>query len=341
MTQTVLLTGVTGFIAKRIAADLLNAGYAVRGSRRSAGRDDEVRSAVAPALADPAAIDRLSFVSLDLTSDAGWAEAMEGVDALVHTASPFPMDQPRNEEELIRPAVDGTLRALRAAQAAGITRVVLTSSIVAVMHKELRDGQVIGPDDWTDTDHPSCSAYAKSKTLAERAAWDFVAVHPEMRLSAINPGLVLGPPMDMHYGTSLAIVEQFLTGALPAIPNFGMAIIDIRDVSAAHVRALQVEEAAGRRFLLTDSYVMAPEMARILREAFPEAKVPSRRAPDWLVKVMALFDGRMKTLKPILGLHLQIDNSATRRILGIDPIPAEEAIRAAGAAVMAKLKAAA
>ncbi|MFW5655590.1 MAG: NAD-dependent epimerase/dehydratase family protein, partial [Roseicyclus sp.] len=203
MSSLVVLTGITGFIAKRIALDLLEAGYAVRGTLRAARRADEVRDALRPRLRDPAALDRLSFAEADLTRDEGWPEAMAGADALLHTASPFPMASPRDEGDIIRPAVEGTLRVLRAARAAGVGRVVLTSSVAAIEASPRRGAYT--EEDWSDPTHPKSSAYYRSKTLAERAAWDFVAEHPGMGLTAINPALVLGQPLDAHYGTSLAL----------------------------------------------------------------------------------------------------------------------------------------
>ncbi|MEM1303221.1 MAG: SDR family NAD(P)-dependent oxidoreductase, partial [Pseudomonadota bacterium] len=222
--QTILLTGVTGFIAKRIAFDLLAKGYSVRGSLRNSARGDEVRQAIRAHGGDAA---RLSFVELDLTSDDGWQTAMEGVDAVIHTASPFPLAQPKDENDLIRPAVDGTLRALRAAQAAGVDRVVLTSSMVAIMHVDRPSGHLYTANDWTDVSHPTASPYIKSKTLAEKAAWDFVKDHPEMSLTTVNPGLVLGTPMDTHYGTSLEVVERVLSAKDPMQPDIALPMIDL------------------------------------------------------------------------------------------------------------------
>ena len=178
MPHHILLTGVTGFIAKRITLDALNAGHFVKGTLRSAARVDEVCDAIRPHLTDASALDRLTFVELDLTRDAGWEEAAQGCDVLMHTASPFPSSSPKDEEKIIRPAVDGTLRALRAAHSAGITRVVLTSSVVAMEANDLPNPQT--PANWTDPSHPRATPYYKSKALAERAAWDFVADHPEM-----------------------------------------------------------------------------------------------------------------------------------------------------------------
>ena len=333
MSKTILLTGVTGFIAKRIALDLLNAGYTVRGSRRSDGRDDEVRDALRPHLTDKDALDRLSFVSLDLTEDAGWDAAMEGVDVLVHTASPFPGGEPKDEMELIRPAVDGALRALKAAQAKGVTRVVLTSSMVAVMYKDLSDGQRITPEDWSDLDHASVGAYAKSKTLAEKAAWDFVKEHPEMQLSTINPGLVMGPPVDRNYGTSLEVVEQIMSGAFPRVPDVAIPAVDLRDVSAAHIRAFEVEGAVGKRFLLAEDHVKMLEIAKAIKEAVPSSKAPTKLAPNFLVSLLALFNQQMRQLKPTLGIKARIDNSRTRDLLGIDFIASEEAAKASARAI--------
>ena len=336
MTRTVLLTGITGFIAKRIALDLLNGGYSVRGSLRSEKRAEEVRAALRPHLSDKGALDRLSFVELDLARDEGWSGAMEGIDMVLHTASPFPMAQPKEEDEVVRPAVDGALRALRAAQAAGVTRFVITSSMAAVMYKDISEGHRVDENDWSEADHSTMTPYAKSKLLAEKAAWDFAAEHGEMQLTAINPGLVAGAPVDRRWGTSLGIIEQMVTGKLPAIPNFGLPVVDILDVSAAHIRALERDECVGRRFVLAERYMMAPEIADVLKAAFPEAKVPKFRAPKWMVRLMAPFDSNARSVLPIVDLELEIDNARTREIMGIDFIPAEESIREAGRAVLAK-----
>lgn len=342
MAKTILLTGVTGFIAKRIALDLLEKGYAVRGSLRSSGRADEVRSAIGPRLSDPSALDRLSFVELDLTRDAGWAEAMEGVDALMHTASPFPMSQPKNPEDLIRPAVDGTLRALRAAHGAGVTRVVLTSSMAAIMNHEgaAAMGHTVTEADWTDPGHPTATAYDQSKTLAEKAAWDFVAEHPGMRLTTINPGLVVGEPLDGHYGTSLALVERILAGADPAVPNFGLPVVDLADVSAMHVAALEREETAGRRYIASADFIMFPEIAGHLAAAYPDRKVTTRIAPKWLLRLLAPFDASVRSVLPTLDRKLTVSNARAREEMGIDFVPWREAIVASAEAVSGKRKAA-
>jgi len=322
--QTILLTGITGFIAKRIAADLLAAGHHVVGSLRSPSRADEVRAAVAPFVAGDAG-DRLRFVTLDLTSDDGWVDAMAGVDALVHTASPFPMAQPRDADTLIRPAVDGTLRALRAAHAAHVTRVVLTSSMVAVMHTGTGDG-VRGPGDWTDPDSPVTTAYDRSKTLAERAAWDFADAHPAMALTTVNPGLVAGRPLDRHYGTSLQLIERFLSGKDPAVPNFGLPIVDVADVSALHLAAPDNPDTTGHRLLAAERFMMAPEIAALLARAYPDRRIATRVAPTWLLRALSVVDPSVRSVLPRIGLRLDVDTAEARRLTGIAFRSAEEAI---------------
>lgn len=327
MTQTVLLTGVTGFIAKRIAHDLLDAGYVVRGSLRNANRADEVRAA----LAGNPNLDKLSFVELDLTNDAGWAEAMQGVDAVIHTASPFPMSSPKEENELIEPAVEGTLRALRAAQAAGVTRVVLTSSMASIMSVDRPTGHKFGPDDWTDVNHPTASAYVKSKTLAEQAAWDFVEKHPEMQLTAINPGLVVGAPLDRNFGTSLELIERMMAGKDPMVPNIGMPIVDIKDVSEFHVKALTTPASIGQRIVAADEFWMLPRIAETLKTAYPERKIATRIAPRLMLKIFSLFDPAIKGILPLLGREIDIDNSATNVIFDRGFIVNKDAILASAA----------
>jgi dihydroflavonol-4-reductase len=335
MSRSVLLTGVSGFIAKRIALDLLDAGHGVRGSLRSLSRADEVRAALRPHLADPASLDRLDFVELDLTRDAGWAEAMAGVTALIHTASPFPMAPPRDENDLIRPAVDGTLRALRAAQGAGVSRVVMTSSVVAIEGNANVGRRPLTEADWSDLAHPRMTPYYKSKTLAERAAWDFVARHPEMQLTTINPALVLGRPLDRHFGTSLQLVERVLSGKDPMQPDIGFGIVDVADVSAMHVRALDRPESVGKRYIASGPSATLPEIARHLALRFPDRRIATRVAPTVVLRLLGLFDRSIKTVLPALGAVPVFDNARARRDLGIAFAGWEEAVDRAADAVVA------
>lgn len=334
MSDPVVLTGITGFIAKRIALDLLEAGHTVRGSLRKMSRADEVRDALRLRLSDPAALERLSFLELDLDRDAGWTEAMEGAGALLHTASPFPMSQPRDENQVIRPAVEGTLRALRAARAAGVTRVVLTSSVVAI---EATDKA--GPlteEDWSRTDHPKATAYYKSKTLAERAAWDFAKDHPEMRLTAINPALVLGEPLDRHYGTSLALIERILSGKDPMLPDIGFGVVDVADISAMHVAALHRPESVGHRFIGSNGTMTMPRIAQHLAARHPDRKIGTRIAPKPVLRLLSLFDPSIRTVLPGVGAAPTFDNARARRMLGIEFTAALAAIDRAADAVLAR-----
>jgi dihydroflavonol-4-reductase len=335
MPHHVLLTGASGFIAKRITLDLLDAGHAVRGSLRSLKRADEVRAAVRPHLRDPDALDRLSFVELDLTRDQGWAEAMAGMTALIHTASPFPMAPPRDENELIRPAVDGTLRALRAAQSAGVMRVVLTSSVVAIEANAKVGREKLTEADWSDVSHPRSTPYYKSKTLAERAAWDFVAQHPEMQLTTINPSLVLGRPLDADFGTSLQLIERILSGKDPMQPDIGFGIVDVADVSAMHLRALEQPESAGKRYIASGPSATMPEVARHLAKRFPNRRIATRVAPVFVLRLLGLFDRSVKTVLPALGAPPVFDGSRARNELGIEFIGWEVAVDRAADAVVA------
>jgi dihydroflavonol-4-reductase len=335
MPHHVLLTGASGFIAKRITLDLLDAGHAVRGSLRSLKRADEVRAAVRPHLRDPDALDRLSFVELDLTRDQGWAEAMAGMTALIHTASPFPMAPPRDENELIRPAVDGTLRALRAAQSAGVMRVVLTSSVVAIEANAKVGREKLTEADWSDVSHPRSTPYYKSKTLAERAAWDFVAQHPEMQLTTINPSLVLGRPLDADFGTSLQLIERILSGKDPMQPDIGFGIVDVADVSAMHLRALEQPESAGKRYIASGPSATMPEVARHLAKRFPNRRIATRVAPVFVLRLLGLFDRSVKTVLPALGAPPVFDGSRARKELGIEFIGWEVAVDRAADAIVA------
>lgn len=328
MAETVVLTGISGYIGKHVALRLLEAGFAVRGTVRSAEKARGVRETLGRHLTDPGAIDRLSFVELDLGRDPGWAEAMRGADALVHTASPFPLEQPKDPEDLIRPAVDGALRALRAAHGAGIDRVVLTSSMAAVQGCDLPPGKPAYDEaDWTDGDDPRQAPYTRSKTLAERAAWNFVRTEaPEIRLTTINPGLVVGAPLDDDYATSVGVVARILSGKDPVQPPIGLAIVDVGDVAEMHLRALTRDGTAGRRFIAADRFASFAEMAAILKDRFPERKVTTREAPPWLVRLIARFDRSLAVILPDLGRRWEVSNARARDGMGIDFRPLEDSL---------------
>jgi len=322
--DVVLLTGVSGFIAKHIALKLLNAGYAVRGTLRRMDRADEVRAALAPYLTEQAG--ELTFVQADLESDAGWADAFQGVAALVHTASPFPAAQPKDPAQVIRPAVEGTERVLKAAAAAGVTRVVLTSSTVAVLN-EAKPDTLQDEADWCDIHLSSTTPYAKSKTLAERTAWE-IAKARGLKLTTVNPGLVFGPPLDDHYGTSLSVVERILKGKDPMMPPTGLPVVDVRDVAEMHLRALQRPETAGRRYLAASGTMAYVDMGRTLKAAYPTRRIPTREAPKILVRALALFDPAIRTILPKLGHLERVSNARAVKEMGMEFIAPKAALLA-------------
>lgn len=320
----VLLTGVSGFIAKHIALKLLNAGYDVRGTLRRMDRADEVRTALAPYLTEHAGA--LTFLQADLESDAGWGDAFQGVSALFHTASPFPLSQPKDPAQVIRPAVEGTERVLKAAAAAGVTRVVLTSSTVAVLN-EAKPDTLQDEADWCDVHLPSTTAYAKSKTLAERAAWE-IAKARGLKLTTINPGLVVGPSLDEHYGSSLGLVERILRGKDPMMPPFGFPMVDVRDVAEMHLRALQRPETIGRRYIAASGSMAMVDMGRTLKAAYPTRRIPTHEAPQFLVRALALFDPAIRTILPKLGHLERVSNARAVSEMGMEFIAPKAALLA-------------
>ena len=325
---TVLITGISGFIARHCAVELLNAGYAVRGTVRSLQRSAEV----AASLSRHADVSQLGFVQADLESDEGWDAAVAGCARVLHVASPFPAKQPRDEQRLIRPAVEGTLRVLRAAAAAGVDRLVQTSSMVAVMYGHPRERTAPFTEaDWTRIETPGVTAYAKSKTLAERAAREFVAREgARLRYASVNPGLVLGPALDRDIGTSAEIVQMMLKGKYPGAPRMAIPCIDVRDVARMHHLALESDAPSGGRYLGSADCLWMIEIARAIRSGLGEVarRVPTRELPDWAVRLAGLFDPAARLAVPELGKALSVDTAKTRRTLGITFIPAPEAAAA-------------
>ncbi len=319
MSRTVLVTGATGYIAKHIVAGLLNRGYSVVGSARDAARDAEMRAALGPAVRDADALDRYRTVALDLGADDGWLDAMNGVDAVMHTSSPYPLASPKDAGEVIVPAVDGTTRMLSAANAAGIARVILTSSSGAITVRDAPgNGIAFDETDWTDLDHPAATPYFKSKTLAERAAWDFAKAHSDMALTVINPCFVMGPPLDARYGTSIRVLERIMKGKDPMLPRFGFPSVDVRDVAEAHIRALETPETYGERILVGERFLWFSEVAHAIGAALPDRRIVTREAPDFVIRALALFDREVRTIVPILGRREEISNAKARRLLGME-----------------------
>lgn len=322
----VFVTGASGFIAKHILRELLENGYEVRASVRSDARKDELEGLFPDAA--------LEFATLDLTKDDGWQDALKGCDVLIHTASPFPLTEPKNPQDLIRPAVDGTLRAMRAAREAGIKRVILTSSCAAIYKQA--DKPKTSPSDetnWTTPDDPSVGAYEASKTLAEKAAWDFVSDNPDMALTTINPGAVFGPPMDARYGSSLELVEQLMTGKVPMAPPIDMVAVDVRDVARMHVAAIDLEATKGERFAAASATHTFLEFANILKAWDPGLKTPGREAPVWLLRIMGLVSSDVKAVLGNVGRTLAVSGAKAEKTFGFKFIPVKEALIASAEAV--------
>ena len=329
--KKILLTGASGYIGKHIALQLLNQGYEVRASVRNLLKSSEVINAVTPHLLNKNNLDaRLTFVELDLEKDSGWDSALEGIDVLMHTASPFPIASPKDENDLIRPAVDGTLRALKAAKAAGVTRVILTSSTAAVYGCELPAGKTHFDETmWTDVNHPiGRGAYTKSKTMAERAAWEFIEKQaPEIALTTINPVLVLGAPLDKNFGSSISVVERILKGKDPMLPNLLFSLVDVRDVAQMHVDAIKNDATRGERLLAASETYSFVGIAKYLKSVYPNSKVKTGQAPDLLIKFLSLLDGEIKAILPQLGRAMNISSAKATKLLGITFIPVQVTLR--------------
>ena len=326
--ELVLVTGGSGFIGAHCILQLLNAGYRVRTTVRSLKREADVRAMLRVGGAEPG--ESLSFVAADLMSDGGWPEAAAGCRYVLHVASPFPMNIPKHEDDLIVPAREGALRVLRAAREAGVKRVVLTSSFAAIGYGHAPQETPFNETDWTDVNGKDVSDYAKSKTLAERAAWDFIAKEGDgLELSVVNPVGVFGPALGADYSTSIAIVERMMNGAVPGLPRIAFGIVDVRDVADLHLRAMVEPAAKGERFLaVAGEFVSLLSMAKILKERLGAAakRVPIRQLPDWLMRVAVVFDPSLKLVVPELGKTKNACNAKAKSVLGWTPRSNEEAI---------------
>ena len=335
MGATVLVTGIGGFIAKHVALALLTAGYKVRGTVRSPTAADEVRASLALHGADP---ERLSFVVVDLDHDRGWADAISGCEFIQHVASPFPIKAPADRESLVPAAREGTLRILRYGLNAGVTRIVETSSMVAMMYRADRAAAItVSEDDWSDPEWPSLSAYIVSKTRAEQAAWEFLrAAGAENKLSTVNPGFVLGPLLDRRLGTSLEVIRLFMTGAYPAVPPVSFPVVDVRDLAAVHVRAMTAEKTGGRRLIAAGETISMRDMAVMLRDAFPSRarRIPTRVLPMFVVRLLGLFDRQLRTLRSDLGVAPHANSAYVTDLTGVAFRPAREAVIAAGQSLL-------
>ena len=324
--KKVLLTGISGYIGNHCAAELLKQGYSVRGSLRNLSKSEQVLQAIRTEV-DPA--DKVEFCQLDLLKDAGWDEAMQGIDFVLHVASPFINKEPKDENLYIKPAVEGTLRALKAAKKANVKRVVVTSSMVSML--ENADKSIkIDPNSWTNVQAKNVSAYAKSKTLAEKSAWDFInnqTGEHAMELTVVNPGPVFGPTLSGNLsGASLGLFTQMMTGKLPLLPQAAINMSDVRDIAKIHVLALENESAAGKRFIVTTpNPYKFQEMAAILQSnGYP--KVSTRLAPNFLLRFLGNFDREARSMRAFIGKTYHGDISSTVKTFNWQPIDFEKTV---------------
>lgn len=325
MTNVVLVTGGSGYIAGFTIRQLIEQGWTVRTTIRNLAREAEVR--------DWLKVDnsRLSFFAADLTSDAGWAEAMAGCSHVVHMASPIPAHHVKDENELIVPARDGALRALRFARDAGVTRLVMTSSVAAIFYGRTAEKDSFTEADWTDIAGGDVTAYAKSKTIAERAARDWIAAEGgSLEFVTVNPGLVLGPLLGTDFSPSLEAVKRVLEGAYPALPDLGFNLVDVRDVADLHIRALTAPDISGERFMAVapHGFLRLVEIAAILRERLPDhaGKVPTRRMPNWAMRIVSLFDPVIRQMIGELGKTRRAEPTHAIEVLGWRPRPAADSV---------------
>ncbi|MCE7053466.1 aldehyde reductase [Algoriphagus sp. AGSA1] len=330
--KTVLVTGGTGAVGICCILQLLQKGYDVKTTLRSIGKKNGVIEMLRTAgIAQP---DHLQFIEADLTKDSNWNVAMKGCQYVLHIASPTHAGANLPEDETIRPAVEGTLRVLKAARDAGVKRVVMTSSFGAVGFSNKNPKTVTTESDWTDPDEKGLSVYEKSKVLAEKAAWDFIKKEGgDLELTVINPVAVFGPSLALSQSPSLGILKFLTDGSAKAIPNIPLNVVDIRDVADLHVRAMTNPNASGHRFIATaDGEISMPEIAKLLKDSMPEIakKVPVRTLPNWVLRIAALVNPQAKQSVALLTINRNVSNAKAKKVLGWQPIATkEEAILAA------------
>ena len=324
---TVLVTGGSGFIGGWCVIGLLQQGYTVRTTVRDLGREAEVRATLGTVVDTK---ERLSFYAANLTSDAGWDAATEGCDYVLHVASPLGISEPKDPNELIVPAREGARRAIAAAIKAGVKRVVLTSSVAATSRGAAAPDNVADETVWTDLTQPAVSAYTQSKTLAERAAWELIGASggEGTTLATVNPALVLGPVLGRDYSGSVQVVERLLSGRVPGLPRLGFNIVDVRDVADLHIRAMTDPQAAGQRFIAAGNFAWMGDIAALLRANLGNeaAKVPTRKVPDLVLRLVGLFDKELASVVPSLGHRHDYSSAKAQTQLGWAPRPLQDTV---------------
>ncbi len=323
--KTVLVTGISGFVGQHCAAELLKKGYAVKGSLRSLAKTDEVLNGIKKEI-DPKG--NLEFCELDLLSDKGWDKAMQGCEYVLHVASPYIIAEPKNENVMIQPAVEGTLRALNAAKKAGVHKVVITSSIAAMVGDKKKNH--LTQESWTNPNTDKISAYMKSKTLAEKAAWNFYnhqSLENKMELTVVNPGPIYGPTLTGNIeGASMKMMKDLIIGKMSMQPNCHFLMSDVRDIAKIHVAALEKIESNGQRFIVTtDKTYSFVGVATMLKENGYK-KVKPRQASTLFLKFISVFNREVKGMLPFIDSEISANISTTKKIFNWTPIPFEKTL---------------
>lgn len=332
--KSVLLTGITGFLGSHTAIQLLNKGYELVGTLRSKDRIDSIRKIIGKHTAN---INNLTFAEADLNDANIWLQLTKNIDYVQHIASPFPRALPKHENDLILPAKEGTLNILKAAAANNVKRVVMVSSLAAVVYGKTKNelNKVFNENDWTDeTNKKDTTPYFRSKAIAEKAAWEFMKQNNSgLELTTVLPGAILGTVLEEDFGTSANIVIKILDGSSPALPKIGFDIVDVRSVADLLIKAMEVPQAAGKRYIASSAYLTFKEIALILKQHYPNRKIPTSELPNFAVKLFSNFDASLKPILIELGIKRKTDISKAVKDLQWQPLPAQEAVIACAKSV--------
>lgn len=328
-TDKVLVTGASGFIGSHCIVKLLERGYQVRGTIRNMSRAKDLKQAIGKHTAN---LDQLEFVAADLMKDKGWNEAVQGCKYVLHVASPVPIKLPKHEDELIKPAKEGTLRVLKACIENDVKRLVLTSSIAAICYGHQEKGKTYTEADWSNIDGKRVVAYPKSKTIAEKSAWDYLASrNSSLEMTVVNPSVVFGPALEKDFGSSLEIIRKLMAGEMPGVPKIAWPIVDVRDVAEMELLAMTSPAAPGNRYICANDTMWIGEIGEVLKQNFPEfkKKISTRTLPNWLVKLSAIFDPAVKSVITELDNPQYVSSEKAKKELGWTCRSNEEAISAA------------
>lgn len=334
--RRVLLTGISGFLGSHTAIQLLNKGYKVTGTVRNLSRANDLKAIIEKHTPH---IQNLTIAEADLNDESKWPELTKNIDFIQHIASPFPRSLPKHESELIEPAKNGVLNILKSASVNNVKRVVITSSVAAVVYGKNKKNLnlTFTEKDWTDESNKKDSTpYFRSKTIAEKAAWEYLKKNPSgLELVTVLPGAILGPVLEDDFGTSANIVIKTIDGSIPAIPKIGVEIIDVRSVADLLIKAMELPQANNQRYLASSGYLSFKNIAGILKKEYPNRKVPSKELPDFFVKLLSNFETSLKPILIDLGIERKIDRSKAVNELNWQPLSMEEAILSCAESVIA------